>query len=96
MLQTVPAMPEHFFSIPVVAITVMASLASAQETSQQFRRLDRNKNGELTKEEFPGPLFDQIDINKDGIVTAEEDQKFVARNRGGGRVQNQTAKRLVG
>lgn len=55
----------------------------AQETSEQFKRLDRNKDGKITKDEFSGPIFDQIDTNKDGVVTAEEDQAFVRRRPAG-------------
>lgn len=64
-----------------VLLSVCLPLA-AQETSEPFRRLDRNKDGKLTKDEFTGPLFDQIDADKDGIVTAEEDRKFIERRVG--------------
>ena len=58
---------------------LIASPLIAQETSEQFRRRDRNQDGKLTKDEFSGPLFDQIDTDKDGIITAEEDRAFVKR-----------------
>lgn len=51
----------------------------AQETSAQFKRLDRNNDGKLTKDEFSGPLFNRIDTNKDGSITAEEDIAFTQR-----------------
>ena len=57
-------------------------VAVAQETSAQFRRLDRNGDGKLTRDEFSAPLFDQLDANKDGVVTAEEDRQFVQRRAG--------------
>jgi acetyl esterase/lipase len=69
----------------LTAIFVFLSFCSplaAQEISEQFRRLDRNKDGKLTKDEFTGPLFNQIDTDKDGIVTAEEDRKFIQRRVG--------------
>ncbi len=58
---------------------LVASPLIAQDTSEQFRRLDRNQDGKLTKDEFRGPLFDQIDTDKDGIITEEEDRAFVKR-----------------
>ena len=63
----------------LVVALLIASPLIAQETSEQFRRRDRNQDGKLTKDEFPGPLFDQIDTDKDGIITAEEDRAFVKR-----------------
>ena len=66
-----------------IAILLLCSTITAQEGSEPFRRMDRNKDGKLTKDEFSGPLFDQIDSNKDGIVTLEEDQAFVKRRAAG-------------
>lgn len=57
----------------------------SQDTSPQFNRLDRNKDGQLTKEEFSGRLFDRLDTNKDGIVSAEEDRAYFRRRRNSGR-----------
>lgn len=63
-------------------MVAMGGVAKAQEVSEPFRRLDRNKDDKLTKDEFSGALFDQIDTNNDGVITAEEDRAFV-RNRSG-------------
>ena len=63
----------------LVIVLTIASPLIAQETSEQFRRLDRNQDGKLTKDEFSGALFDQIDTDKDGIITAEEDRAFLKR-----------------
>ncbi len=44
-----------------------------------FARNDKNKDGKLSREEFPERqrrLFDQIDTDKDGFVTLEEDVDF--------------------
>ena len=44
-----------------------------------FSRNDKNKDGKLSREEFPERqrrLFDQIDADKDGFVTLEEDVHF--------------------
>ena len=64
-------------------------------TKERFARLDRNKDGKLTRDEFPQQfrgLFDQIDANRDGVVEPHEDVaynlarlKVQARPAGGGR-----------
>ena len=44
-----------------------------------FERNDKNEDGKLSREEFPERqrrLFDQIDADKDGFVTLEEDVHF--------------------
>ena len=66
-----------FRSLAIVLL--VGSTLAAQETSEQFRRLDRNKDGKVTKDEFSAPLFDQIDTDKDDIITAEEDRAFTQR-----------------
>ncbi len=47
-----------------------------QKTENYFNENDGDKDGRLTREEFPGRsrrLFDRIDANQDGFVTVEED-----------------------
>ncbi len=61
----------------------MAGVAHAQVVSEPFKQLDRNKDGKLTKDEFSGRLFDLIDTNEDGVITAEEDRAFTRRRPGG-------------
>ena len=81
------------FKVVVVCLALaIVPIALAQEFSEQFRKLDRNKDGELTKAELPGPLFEVIDVNKDGVITAFEDQNFVSKNRGQAGTQAATAK----
>jgi acetyl esterase/lipase len=63
----------------LAVVLLIAAPVIAQETSEQFRRMDRNQDGKLTRDEFSGPLFDQIDTDKDGIITADEDRTFVKR-----------------
>lgn len=63
-------------------MVAMGGVVHAQDVSEQFKRLDRNKDGKLTKDEFSGALFDRIDTSNDGIITADEDRAFV-RNRPG-------------
>lgn len=63
-------------------MVAMGGVVQAQEVSEQFKRLDRNNDGKITKDEFSGALFDRIDTDNDGIITAKEDRAFV-RNRPG-------------
>jgi len=67
-----------------IAIVLANETLSAQETTQkvsdQFRRMDRDTDQKLTKEEFPGPLFDRLDTDNDGVITAEQDQAFVTED----------------
>jgi len=68
---------------------------AARQQSQQFiERNDRNKDGQLTRDELPEGarrLFDRVDANQDGVITLEEDAAFrAARERqpgAGGRQQ---------
>lgn len=44
-----------------------------------FKQLDKNGDGKVTRDEFPGRvarLFEQIDSNGDGVITADEDATF--------------------
>ena len=63
----------------VIIYAAVDGWSYGQEASDPFKRLDRNKDGKLTKEEFPNRLFDRIDTNQDGIITIEEDQAFMRR-----------------
>jgi len=41
--------------------------------AERFKQLDRNGDGNLTRDEVPQTMpFDQWDANKDGVVTVEE------------------------
>jgi hypothetical protein len=49
---------------------------------QRFRQLDRNGDGKLTKDEFPGAAFGRMDANGDGAVTMDEARAFAANRPG--------------
>ncbi|MGQ9731978.1 MAG: alpha/beta hydrolase fold domain-containing protein [Candidatus Zipacnadales bacterium] len=60
-------------------IWMIGRAESQPSYSDLLQRFDRNGDGQLSREEFPvrgQQLFDRIDANKDGFVTAEEDQAF--------------------
>lgn len=52
-----------------------------------FRALDGNGDGLLTRDESRGdlnlgPRFDDIDINRDGVITPEEMRRYIERSYG--------------
>lgn len=61
------------------AWSLLAASAIAQKPPNVFKLLDRNRDGKITRDEFPGHvarLFDQIDANGDGAISPEEDATF--------------------
>lgn len=73
----------RFTAATLLTFLLAMSDVHAQETSEPFKRLDRNQDGKITKDEFSGALFKRIDSNKDGVLTAEEDQAFSRRRPAG-------------
>ena len=52
-----------------------------------FQSLDRNSDGRVTRPEAHGdlnlgPRFDDMDINRDGVVTMEELQRYIQKTYG--------------
>lgn len=49
-------------------------MPNPDEMRQRFKDADKNGDGKVSKDEFPGPAerFDVLDRNKDGAVTADE------------------------
>jgi len=58
------------------SLLLSATFVSAQQTSPAFQKLDKNKDGEITRDEFSGALFNRLDTNQDGKISAAEDQAF--------------------
>ncbi len=54
---------------------------------QRFAQHDANKDGKLSREEFPGrpEMFDKLDLNHDGFVTWEEHEQVLQRVKEKGR-----------
>ncbi|QDU41523.1 Carboxylesterase NlhH [Maioricimonas rarisocia] len=62
---------------------VISANAFAQPASS-FDRLDRNSDGQITKEELPERIrgnFDRVDTDGDGAISRKEHERFLARNR---------------
>ena len=56
---------------------------AAGRIDEAFRNADKNKDGKLSREEYPQPgVFDAVDANKDGFATPEEVRTYY-RNRKG-------------
>jgi acetyl esterase/lipase len=73
------------------AMAAESGEAIRNKTEEFFRRNDRNKDGWLSRDEFPAGLsrmFDRIDTNKNGLITLEEDMTY-RRSRSSRRQANQ-------
>ncbi|MGE5103276.1 MAG: EF-hand domain-containing protein [Betaproteobacteria bacterium] len=60
---------------------------AAKRDMTEFAALDRDQSGSLTRTEVMGdndfsPRFNDIDINRDGIVTREEMQRYIREHYG--------------
>ena len=75
------------WKILAIALLITSPIAAQVQSENRvqsaaerfFARNDKNKDGKLSREEFPERqrrLFDQIDTDKDGFVTLEEDVDF--------------------
>jgi arylsulfatase A-like enzyme len=56
---------------------------AAGRIDEAFRNADKNKDGKLSREEYPQPgFFDAVDANKDGFATPEEVRAYYRNRRG--------------
>jgi hypothetical protein len=70
------------------ALTIIVAACAAAHAQQagaglfdRFKQLDRNGDGKLSAEEFPGARFQQMDKDGDGFATMEEVRAFYAGRR---------------
>lgn len=70
-------------------VVLSCTLLFAAEPNERFRRLDRNQDGKLSKDEFDRPSFDKVDANKDGAISPEEQEKFNTRRAGRNRTRGE-------
>jgi len=60
----------------------IAGQAFAQTTPPAFQRLDKNRDGKLTRKEYPRPeAFPNVDLNSDGFATLEEVRAYFRSRR---------------
>lgn len=87
---------QHIILLPILIMACGAGIAddrtdynrrAAATDLATFRQLDRNGDGRLEAAETAGdlnlgPRFRDIDINRDGILTPEEMQRYVEQTYG--------------
>jgi|GEM_PF-33299 len=68
-------------AVTLTIVAGLATLAVAQEglLSEGLKKLDRNGDGKITREEMPR-LFDAIDANKDGVASPDELRDYFEKN----------------
>lgn len=82
--------------VTVLALGVFTSQAQQDRQERKepptaaelIKKMDKNEDGKLSKEEIKGPLekdFDKIDTNEDGFLSKEELEKAPKPERGQGR-----------
>ncbi len=73
---------KHFNPIVGMLVFILAAgMPMDTEAKSSFQENDRNRDGQLSQQEFPGPskAFDSMDINRDGFLTPQEMRKSGGR-----------------
>ena len=69
-----------------LAVLMVCIPVSAQQSGESplewFHRMDRDKDGKLSKQEVPSPRFKDFDADSDGFVTEEEFKTHIAGTAG--------------
>ena len=75
-----PRLHHSIAALLLCVLCAMAVQAQAQSPGDAaFQRLDKNKDGRITRDEAPGPDgFKAADADKDGAVTLEEFRRYLA------------------
>jgi acetyl esterase/lipase len=64
-------------------LVLIAPTCLAQQTPERFRRLDRNGDNLLSRDEVTGPVFDELDADHNNSVTVNEAIEWARRNENG-------------
>ena len=70
-----------------LAVLMVCLPVSAQQPGESplewFHRMDRNKDGKLSRQEVPSPQFNEFDADGDGFVTRDEFNAYYKKPRAG-------------
>lgn len=77
-----------FWSMAIADDRTDYNRRAAAADAAAFRQLDLNRDGNLSRAETIsdlnlGPRFDDMDINRDGIVTPDELRRYIEQTYGG-------------
>jgi acetyl esterase/lipase len=67
----------------LLALLLMGPSCLAQQAPERFRRLDRNGDNRLTRDEVSGPVFDELDADHNNSVTVKEAIEWARRDGNG-------------
>lgn len=63
--------------VPMIRAAPGEPAADGRRGPEWFRRMDRNRDGDISRREFLGPrdLFERLDRDRDGLVSMEESER---------------------